>query len=516
MRLLAAWAERVGGLRGWRRHGLAVLLGLLGGLALPPFGVIPFLWLALPGLVWLMDSAPRKRGAFAAGWWWGFGHFSLGFYWIAHAMLIDPLKFGWMIPFAVFGLAGGMALFPGLATLAARRFPAGPSRVMLLAVAWVLVEWLRDWVLTGFPWNLLGSVWIAVLPVAQLASVFGVYGLSLLTILAAGMPAVLARGRTSDKAAVLGGFVLLAAAAVFGLLRIPAEPSPAWPDITLRLVQGNVNQAEKWSPAKRWMHIQQHVELSRAPGREQVTAVIWPETAAQSFLEQDRNARGMLAEAVPPGGLLLTGAPRGTFDAQGDIIEIWNSLQAMDGQGHLLGSYDKAHLVPFGEYVPLSKVLPLPKLTAGAIDFTPGSGPRTLRWPGLPPAGPMICYEAIFPGEVVDRADRPDWLLNITNDGWFGLSAGPYQHFAASRLRAIEEGLPLARAANTGITAVVDGYGRVLGEISLGQSGFLDSPLPKPLSSFCAFAQWGVRVVFLLLSVVLAAAAMWRRLFDYR
>lgn len=513
MTLLIRAADALAGLSGWRRHGTAMMLGVLAALAMPPVHLIPVLWLALPALVLLIDGAKRPRGAFAAGWWWGFGHFSAGFYWIAYALLIDPWRFGWLIPFAVFGLGAGIALFVGLAAYAARRLaPAGPARILMLAAAWVLLEWVRSWFLTGFPWNLLGSVWIEALPVAQFAAVAGIYGLSLITVLTAAMPAVLAvPGLRHRRLAILIPHLLLAVIAVWGWRRIPAEAQPTWPGISLRLVQADVSQADKWTPGMRWMHLMQHIELSTQPGFDKATAVIWPETAAPVFLDHDKNARDMLVQAVPPGGLLLTGAPRAEIEG-GQITRLWNSLQAMNGVGQILGSYDKAHLVPFGEYVPFSDILPMPKITAGSIDFSPGPGPRTLDLPGLPPVSPIICYEAIFPHAVVDEQHRPDWLLNITNDGWFGLSAGPYQHFAAARIRAIEEGLPLARAANTGITAVVDPFGRVTGKLSLGAKGILDGKLPKPLSQATFFASYGNMMVFLPLFVIVALSGMCRRL----
>ncbi|HVI52443.1 MAG TPA: apolipoprotein N-acyltransferase [Candidatus Sulfotelmatobacter sp.] len=513
MTALTRAADTLTGLSGWRRHGAAALFGVLAALAMPPVDMVPVLWLALPALALFIDSARRPRGAFAAGWWWGFGHFSAGFYWIGHAMLIDPWKFGWMIPFAVFGLGAGMALFTGLAAYVARRLaPAGPARILMLAAAWVFLEWVRSWFLTGFPWNLLGSVWIAALPVAQFASVVSIYGLSLITLLAAAMPAVLfTAGVKGARRAVILPHLLLAAIALWGWQRIPAEPQPVWPNVSLRLVQANVSQADKWTPGMRWMHLMQHIELSTALGFDKTTAVIWPETAAPVFIDHDQNARDMLTQAVPPHGLLLTGAPRAEI-IDGEIVHLWNSLQALNGVGQILGSYDKAHLVPFGEYVPLSTVLPMPKITAGSIDFSPGPGPRTLNLPGLPPVSPIICYEAIFPGAVADETNRPAWMLNITNDGWFGLSAGPYQHFAASRLRAIEEGLPLARAANTGITAVVDPFGRVTTQLSLGEKGIVDGNLPKPLPHPTFFALYGNMMVFLPLFVIVVLSVACRRL----
>ncbi len=505
-------AAGLANLRGWRRALAAIVLGVLAALALPPLHVIPVLWLAFPGLLWLIDGASRDRGAFAVGWGFGFGHFSAGLYWIAYALLVDPERFGWMIPFAVFGLGGLLGLFPALAALAARRLARpGVPRVLMLAAAWTLFEWVRGWILTGFPWNLIGTVWLPVLPVAQFAALAGTLGLGLLTVIVAAMPALLACPTPPRRAAVAASLAVLAGVALWGALRLPAGPVDAVPGVRLRLVQANIEQTLKWKPEMRAQHLKDNLDLTWGPGFDRVTDVVWPETAAPSFLAQDPVARQYLARAAPPGGLLLTGAARGTAPGV-EPFQIWNSLQAIDDRGDIVASYDKAHLVPFGEYVPLRSILPLAKLTAGGADFTAGPGPATLDLPGLPPASPLICYEVIFPGAVVEPARRPDWLLNVTNDGWFGLSAGPYQHFAAARLRSIEEGLPLVRAANTGISAVVDPYGRVIGELPLGAKGVLDSALPRSLPRPTPFARGGNGVPLLLLMLVAAAAILWPRL----
>jgi len=506
-------AERIAASSGWRRRANAVLLGLLATLALPPVHAIPLLLIAFPGLVWLIDGSRDEKAAFGAGWWFGFGHYSAGIYWIACALLIDPLRYGWMIPFAVLGLGAVLALFSGAASFAAHRLaPAGVPRVLALAISWTVFEWARSWVLTGFTWNLIGTVWLPVLPVAQFASLFGTYGLGALTVAVAALPAVLVRRRRAEILAVAGGFALLAVVAVWGGLRIPAGPSPLVPDVTLRLVQANIPQSDKWEPELRLPHLREHIRLSEEPAATKLSAIIWPETAAPVFLDQDPAARRLLSAAVPPGGLLITGAPRGTLPGV-EPFQIWNSLQALNERGEVVASFDKYHLVPFGEYMPYKHILPLPKVTAGSTDFSAGPGPATIDLPGLPPAGPMICYEAIFPGEIVDRDHRPQWLLNVTNDGWFGLSAGPYQHFAAARLRAIEEGLPLARAANTGISAMIDPYGRVLGQLALGEGGVLDIGLPASLATPPLYARFGNGTVFLLLLLIGAAAAVWSRLF---
>jgi apolipoprotein N-acyltransferase len=510
LKAVVAWIEAA---RGWRRRGLALLFGVLAAAALPPFHALPLLWIAFPGLIWLLDGAKRGKEAFFVGWWYGFGHFSVGVYWIAHALLVDPLRFGWMVPFAVFGLGGILAVFVGAATFAARRVsPAGVPRVLTLAVTWVLFEWVRSWIFTGFPWNLIGSVWMPVLPVVQFAAIAGTYGLGLLTVVVAAMPAVLAHPVRGDRLAMAASLLILAAVALWGGLRLSDGPTTFVPDVRLRLVQANIEQTLKWDPELRIAHFQRHLDLTASPGWDKVTDVIWSETAAPSFLERDETARRLMASVTPPGGLLITGAVRGT-GAGISPFRIWNSLIALNGRGDIVGTYDKAHLVPFGEYMPLHGLIPLSKITAGSVDFSAGLGAETIVLPGLPPVGPLICYEVIFPGEVVDRAHRPAWLLNLTNDGWYGISAGPYQHFASARLRAVEEGLPLVRAANTGISGVVDPYGRIIAELPLGMQGVVDAGLPTALPASLPFAKFGILAPLLSLVLVLLSAAIWAKIF---
>jgi apolipoprotein N-acyltransferase len=506
----AAWgwfgaaAGKLAALTGWRRRGALIGLGALAALALPPVGLVPVLLVALPGLIWLLDAAPDRRGAFGAGWWWGLGWFTAGLYWIANALLIEPEKFGWMVPFATVGLSGLLACFLAAATLAVRLTGvSGIGRVPVLAGAWAISEWLREWVLSGFPWNPLGSVWDAAPAVLQLGSAIGVFGLSLFTVLVFGLPAVLAdfaprRWRLAAAAVAVG---LVSIAAIAGTLRL-RTPSEMVPDTRFRLVQAAIAQRHMWRDDLREAQLLDHIELSRGPGWEGITHVVWPETAAPFVLDMDSGHRALAATAAPPGGLLLTGAPRVT--PQGVLpFQVWNSLMAIDGAAQVLGMYDKVHLVPFGEYVPLRALLPIAKITQGGTDFSSGAGLRTLALPGLPPVAVMICYESIFPGEIVGRDQpRPGWLLTVTNDAWFGNSAGPYQHLAAGRMRAIEEGLPLVRAANSGISAVYDGMGREIARLGLGRRGVVDAPLPKPLQP-TLFARFG-NAVPLTLAVVCA------------
>jgi len=516
--------ERIGRVTGWRRGLLGAVLGLCATLALPPVYAVPLIVPAFTGLVWLVDTLPPStrpgRAAFMTGWWFGFGHFFFGFYWLANALLIDAAQFGWLVPIALFGLAGGLALFPAAAmALYHRTGLRGVAGALVIAVCWTAAEWLRGHVLTGFPWNLIGTTWAGAgtAGVMQSASVIGLYGLTTLTVLVAALPAALAEragpapfGRWTG---VIAASVLVASGWGAGVARLTQSTGATVPDIRLRLVQPNVPQSLKWDPAARVANFRKGLELTRSPGFETRTHIIWSETGVPFVLNDfNRDApeiRAALAGVTPPHGLFVTGALRAERGAD-DRVELWNSLFVLDPAGRIVASYDKHHLVPFGEYVPLHALLAFAKITPGAIDFSSGPGPQTLDVPGLPPFSPLICYEAIFPTEVVDPAHRPAWLLNVSNDAWFGLSAGPHQHFASARFRAVEEGLPIVRATNDGISAVVDGYGRVIARLDLGLTGILDAPLPAALAP-TIYARYGDLVVLVLNLVLLAAGFGLRR-----
>ena len=527
-----ALARRTAALAGWRRCLVAVGLGALASAALPPLFALPLLGVAFTGLVWLIDGAGSARSparaAFAAGWWFGFGHFMTGLYWITNSLLVDADRFGWLVPFAVSGLSAGLAIFPGLAAAAVRLSGArGAGRVLALAVAWTVVEWLRGQILSGFPWNLVGTAWVFSDAVSQTVALTGAYGLSLLTVALAAAPATLGdavgggadagtgRGRRWAALVVMTAlFGVLWAAGEARLASAPAKVDPAAaegsdgsvvPGVRLRLVQANIDQRLKWSSSERAANFRKYLAMTKGPGFEKVTHVIWPETAVPYIVAGDAGARAAIAAVVPPKGLVITGAVRAT-PAGVKPFQVWNSAHAIDESARIVGTYDKFHLVPFGEYVPLRGVLPLKKITRGAVDFSAGPGPRTLALPGLPPVSLLICYEVIFPGNVLDPRNRPRWILNLTNDAWFGDSTGPYQHFAAARLRAVEEGLALVRAANTGISAVIDPYGRVIARLGLGVDGVLDSPLPLPLEGLTPYARFGDWILLGLLAIAIALA----------
>ncbi len=496
-RKMGAWSP-------WRRRFFAAGSGILAAGALPPLHFVFLLPPAFTGFVWLIDTGARKRSVFAEGWWFGFGFFTAGLFWISFALLTKPDQFAWLVPFAIFGLPAALAFFTAFGALAARAFwRPGMGRILVFSAFWVAFEWLRGWIFTGFPWNLMGTVWTFSDSMIQGAAVVGVFGLSLLTVIVAAMPALLADGGKGGR--VLAAFAVLGLVWAGGAVRLQGAGNETVPGVRLRLVQPNIPQRLKWIPELRKRHLLKQLRMSTRPADKPPTLVIWAESAATFLLTKDKVARSLVGAAAPPGGLVLTGAPR--EDPEG---KIWNSLHVLDSSGRIRATYDKAHLVPFGEYMPFRGLLNIDKITGGGRDFSAGPGRVTLRLPGLPAVSPLICYEVIFSGQVVDGADRPSWILNITNDAWYGKSPGPYQHFAAARLRAVEEGLPLVRVANTGISAIVDPYGRVNAILGLGEEGILDGNLPLPLKRIPFYARFNAWITLALILSVMGAG-LWRR-----
>lgn len=499
---------------GWRRVCLAFGLGVLAVGALPPLHLWVLLFPAFTGLFWLIESSRSRWGCFLAGWWFGLGHFVSGLYWIANALLTKPEQFGWLAPIAVLGLSAMFAVYPGIAALLTRFSRArGMGAVLIFAAAWTALEWVRSWAFTGFPWNLIGSAWTFSDPMIQITAILGTYGLGLLTVAAAAMPATLAADGNARKPAAVAVICTLAVLAVTwsgGALRLAlAETPDAVDGVRLRLVQPNIDQKLKWKQALLDDHLAKQANMGAQPAAQPPTHVIWAETAAPLFLGEDKARRRMIGGLTPPDGLTITGTLRRT--PPGLPYEIWNSLLALDRNGTAIATFDKTHLVPFGEYVPFRNLLNLTKVTSGTVDFSPGSGIRTMRLPGLPPVSPLICYEVIFPGQVVDPEDRPEWILNVTNDAWYGRSSGPYQHLATARLRAVEEGLPLVRVANTGISAIIDPWGRVLARMGLGEQGVIDGPLPAPLATQPLYARFGNWMVLLVVVATISTGLLLSR-----
>lgn len=467
----------------WQAMLVCFLAGAATALAFAPTGWWPVLLLTLPIYYFLTDSAPARRHALGRGFFFGYGFFMAGTYWIANALAVDMEKFGWLIPISIGGLSAVMALWFALfGWLTWWRRTGDPLADLLrFIVLWVVVEYLRSLGMFGFPWNLLGYVALESERVAQLAALTGVYGLSLLVLVLALLPVVWMKPGISERArSIYSAVVLIGLIATYGygMARMPDEA--ALSDTRIRLVQPNIPQSMKWQPEGRVESLRIHARLSHLQTAAPTPNIIaWSETAMPFTLYPNGPWPSRLADAVPSGATLITGAVRA--DDTGSAIKLWNSIVIMQ-DGKWRQSYDKHQLVPFGEFMPLREVLPLDKITPGSIDFSRGTGARTVQIETVPPFSPLVCYEVIFPNMAVDETERPEWIFNATNDAWYGESPGPYQHFAMSRMRAIEQGLPVARAANTGISGIIDPYGRVLHWLPLNERGTLDQTLPKPLA----------------------------------
>jgi apolipoprotein N-acyltransferase len=480
-------------------------LGLLAAAALPPLNLVPLLFVAIPGLLVLIGRAPKWRGALLRGLVFGWFHHLAGLYWVTNAILVMAAEFWWAVPIAVPLLALVMALFIAVPCALARLAAPGWRRLAVLAGAWVLGDLARQFALSGFPWNLLATCWempgrigaVFIQPAAWL----GAHGLTLATLLVCGSLALKPRLRFAGMAA-------LVAWGIAGFLRLQA-PVPR-SGLTAVIAQGNISEADHRDHGRDpiWANgvFDGYLALTRKGVAEAVRAdpamraiVVWPETASPFALAQDAGARQAVAEAA--GTALMTIAGTERFES---ATVAHNSLVAVAPDGSLAGVYDKAHLVPYGEYFPSYAHFML-----GEQGFTPGPGIRTLHLAGLPAIGPLICYEVIFPAQVVDEADRPSLLVNITNDAWFGDSAGPRQHLAAARLRSVEEGLPMVRAANTGISAVIDPFGRLNARLGLDRRGVLVAPIPGPLPPTPA-GRLGLLAPFILSLLCCGLGFLWR------
>jgi apolipoprotein N-acyltransferase len=479
-----------GSLAGIKKYATAFILGVMMAATMPPLEVSLVLLLCVPGFIGLARQSRTKREAFLTGWAFGAGYFIAGLYWISYALFVDIAQFWWVLPFsAVLGPAA-LGLYYGFVPLLAWRYRKHErAHALMFVAAFALIEWIRGHAFTGFPWNLPGYTWQYFLSLMQVNSAIGIYGLTLLTLLWAAAPLMGKRGAV----ALLALFLMLAGAGALRLHLLPTEPSGH----TVRIVQPNIPETLKWSRDDMRRNFEHILKLTATPAQMPITFTVWPETAVPSDLQRNPAVAQEIAASLPSGSMAVIGTLRSTAEEQ-----YFNSVTAMDGEGHVLGNYDKHHLVPFGEYIPYRQYLNLTPIANGIAmigDFTRGGGVTTMRVGGnLPAPSPLVCYEAIFPGAVARDDDRPGWLVNVTNDAWYGYTAGPYQHLENARVRAIEEGLPLVRAANTGVSAVVDPLGRYVDHISLGSMGIVDAILPAPLPP-TVYAQFGDTLFFLML-----------------
>jgi apolipoprotein N-acyltransferase len=486
--------------QGWPGRGLALVAGVAAGLAHPPFGVLPGL-LGYALLLALVDAeSPRPlRSAFLRGWLGGIGYFAVGVHWITEPFMVDAKEQGWMAPFALVLMAAGLALFWGGAALAYRALKTrGAARILVFAGCLAGFEWLRGHILSGFPWDLPGETWRAGSAPSQAASVVGAYGLTWITVAIAAAPAVLAldTSRRAKAVALATAAAGLAALYGFGLGRLAHAAAPSAHAPVIRVVQANIDQKQKWRPENLGLVFDTYVGLTQRKGPAQPDIVIWPEGALPAVIDE-LFASGSpyaprLRDAIAPGQTLLMGANHAEVGPSG-TARYFNSLVAFRREAdglRVTGVYDKHHLVPFGEYMPLGEIatkVGFRSLVHMPDDFTAGPPSQPIAPGGVPAVQVLICYEALFPG--VTRAGaaraalRPAWILNISNDAWFGMTSGPLQHLNLASYRAIEEGLPIVRATPTGVSAVIDAYGRTLpgARLALGALGVIDAPLPPPL-----------------------------------
>lgn len=513
---------------GWRRMLVAALAGAVSAAALAPLYIAPVLFLTMPVLVWLLDGISDTGGgrrlgvhiqAFGTGWAFGFGYFLAGLYWIGHAFLVEADVHGWLLPFAVVLLPAGLAIFSGLATVLARlAWQAGYGRVLALAAAWTIMEAARATLLTGFPWNQLGQAAIVSEPLMQGAALFGGIGLTFLVVALAGAPATFADGRSWPSLLALTAIAALWAG---GTWRLSSGSEAVLDDVRIRIVQPSIDQASKWDRSNRSKIVTTYLELSdlatspETMGIEGVTHLIWPETSLPMLIGREADVMASIAALLPEETTLLMGGLRAEPETP-TRNRVYNSVFAIDGDGKRIGTYDKRRLVPFGEFLPLRawlEDLGVTVLTNMRGGFAAGSGDAVMK-AGVGPAFiPLICYEIIFPMPSLRGTVGADagWILNVTNDAWFGDSSGPYQHLAQARLRAVEEGLAVVRAANTGISAIIDPYGRLQTSLGVGRKGVLDGRIPVPLAP-TRFASGGFLAV--VLGVILLYLALFFRSYS--
>ncbi len=526
---LDALARRIARLQGWRRAIVSFTLGAVSVLGFAPFHFWPIPFITLPAFVWLLDGIagdghgarpkPRWRQAALAGWWFGFGFFIAGLYWIGFAFFVEADKFAWLAPLGIAAFPAALAIFFALASATAIRFwRPGAQRIFILTAAFFSVDWLRGHILTGFPWNLWGYALAGNEALAQSTSIFGIYGLTALALLIYASPAAFAGMTVRDGARswVLPAIsaCLLLAGWTWGTARLAAATDDVLLGVQLRIVQANIPQAEKWKPENRDWIFNRYLTLSKQSPSEagevaKTTHLIWPETAIPFlFMLNDkihsRQVQEALTELIPEKTTLILGGERveGTkrADGQYNIDRVFNSLFIVGPGAVISNIYDKVHLVPFGEYVPFEAMLAalgVKQLTHLNTGFDSGTVRRPMAVPGAPAFSPLICYEAIFPAYVDGDGERSGWLVNLTNDAWFGVSTGPYQHLHQSRIRAVEQGLPLIRAANTGVSAIIDAHGRIIHSLPLGEMGVIDSALPVALEP-TFYAVWGEKWLMLL------------------
>jgi apolipoprotein N-acyltransferase len=516
--------ERLAGriilLWGWRRAGVAFLAGALAVLGQAPYDFFAACFISFPVLVWLLDGATgeasgsllrRLRPAFAVGWWFGFGYFLAGLWWIGSALLVEADSFAWALPFAVIGIPFALAFFYGFAAVVARLlWSSDIGRIAALAFGFAAAEWLRGVLFTGFPWNAIGYAAMPVPLLMQSVSVTGMIGMNALAVFVFALPALLAARRHLRLGAALLA-VLLVAHAGYGYFRLAAPAVPATQSLEVRVVQPAVDLSEKWDASVRDRIFAVLMGLSAKapePGHGKPQLILWPETSVPFLFTERPDALTALGDMLEPGQMLVAGVVREEGSASNADSRYYNSVVAIDDKGEISDAVDKVHLVPFGEYLPFADLLErfgIGQLVAGPMTFTAGNERHAITLPGGIRALPFICYEVIFPDLVAADAGSSQLLVNVTNDAWFGDTPGPYQHFRQAQIRAVENGLPMVRAGNNGISAVVDARGRIVDALAINARGAIDASVP--MSSEAVISESQRRLNGMLIMLLFAGLA---------
>ncbi|MDB5522561.1 MAG: apolipoprotein N-acyltransferase [Rhizobium sp.] len=483
---------------GWKRFLIALLAGAFAALMLPPFGIFLVGFISFPILVWLIDGASgdpdrgilrRLLPSFRIGWAFGLGYFVAGLWWIGNSMLVEADEFAWALPLAVLGLPAFLALYYGLATALARLlWTDGFVRIIALAGAFGLAEWLRGILFTGFPWNAVGQGLMPFPLMMQSLTLIGSHSMNVVAVLIFAAPALIATGRGA-KAGVGLALLLFTAHIGFGYyqLQLAMPPKEKENQRVVRLVQPVIDQAAKLDDSERTSVFEQHLALTkaaRADGGKRPDYVIWPETSIPFILTQNPDALVRIADALEDGQILIAGAVRTESDSTGQEPRYYNSVYVIDSQGQIIGAADKVHLVPFGEYLPFEdfwKQISVKAIAAMPGGYSAATQHHILVMPDGNKLLPLICYEIIFPDETGELASQADAIVNLTNDGWFGYTPGPWQHFFQARLRAVETGLPVIRNSNSGISAVINAKGEIISGLGFQSKGYIDASIPTKI-----------------------------------
>lgn len=486
------------------------VLGAFVALALPPVYIIPLAFIGFSSHFLMLLNAKKAKTAFWLGWWFGFGYFVAGLYWISFALLVDFKQFGWLMPFAIFGIPSILAFYIAFVALVVFKIKFGKlSSLLIYACLWTIFEILRAKLFTGFPWNLIGYSWGFSDNIIQIASVGGIWILSFVSVLIFPSLALI------NKHNYIKIFLFILAVIVgllgFGYNRLNNANNEYVKNIKVRVVQGNVKQSEKFSYESRVKILDKYKLLSTQNRSDDITHLIWPETAIPFHVENKSGALEYIKDAIPKNGSLITGALRAKLDVQGNYQKLWNSIFVIDNQGQIESFYDKNHLVPFGEYIPFRSIIPFKKITEGTLDFSKGIGTQTLKTESFINFSPLVCYEVIFPNKVADLASDPKLMINVTNDAWYGNTSGPYQHMMMAKFRATEQGLPLIRAANNGISAIFDSYGRVTSSTKLGETTFIDGNIAVSINDRTIFSGLGLYIVLSVVAVFAVIAILLRK-----